>query len=563
VRVSTTEHDFPYLAARGDNTGSFLRWLDELRVPYSHTVRIGDMIRWGWLQPSFRILLPDTYFLSWKDFPADAAGSHDVSEDNVWAHHLWWAAGGASSFLYQQLPFRGNWFVHPFDRPDNEYSARITEARQATSLPPVEGKKHPNSNTYYPWIDYFPYWKAYELIDLLPSVAVTNPIWFTDRIPEQIDDIKANLDMLTRWRKSDLSRVHKTWQDDSTFFSYLARYRAMQAALTHAPRIAEVEPWEPADAARALARTLSVTSEELEELTKTKLLAQADAWRSWKERDGNGPGEVALGHLQKDLLCAIEWLYYLTGKTYDDYCDLWTMPDSRSRTGRSLSKALPVQGRVAEEYFLRHFNRVRGGYDLIPPPDKLTDDEVAKLVRALRHRTYLFADWLKRYQAFHEGLVGAPSWDWAGITEDRLFDDLALMVLFTEKVLDIAAPAGTTTGTYKSVKDLLKASTARLEATDHRFKGAWQLASTQWKAYTSLRNKPTDPFGALRTVKLNGPETPAALAKAVLFFDLGRNYFAHHSYLNQNLIQTPNGGALFAGIVTTTLYLTGPAFHIR
>jgi hypothetical protein len=89
------------------------------------------------------------------------------------------------------------------------------------------------------------------------------------------------------------------------------------------------------------------------------------------------------------------------------------------------------------------------------------------------------------------------------------------------------------------------------------------LASPHWYQYTNLKAKPVDPFGVLHALTIAGPDAPAALAKAILFFGLSRNYFAHHFYQHRKLIGTPNGGALMAGVITTTLYLAAPYCGIR
>lgn len=63
MKISAIEQDFPYLAARGDNRGSFVDWLTTLHVKIPGGATIADLIAWGWIRPDFRVVLPESYFL--------------------------------------------------------------------------------------------------------------------------------------------------------------------------------------------------------------------------------------------------------------------------------------------------------------------------------------------------------------------------------------------------------------------------------------------------------------------------------------------------------------------
>jgi hypothetical protein len=260
----------------------------------------------------------------------------------------------------------------------------------------------------------------------------------------------------------------------------------------------------------------------------------------------------------------MEWLCILSGNTIDYYYDKWSPTDRQPRPELPLTEALPLDFRSAEDYFLGHFLSVRRTtpYDVVPPPARLDDAAVKTLVRTLRKKSWLFTDWLMTYKSFHEGLGGPPSWDWAGTSDQRLLHDLTLLPILTEKILLDVTSTTSTIGAAPEFRDLVKDTTRRLEAVKPEFAGAWQLASAHWQTHTLLKSFPPDPFGTLRALAVGGQPVPAALAKALLFFGLSRNYFAHHFYKHHQLVGTAEGGSLMAGIITTTLYLTAPACGI-
>ncbi|HEX9688636.1 MAG TPA: hypothetical protein VGB47_06170, partial [Thermoanaerobaculia bacterium] len=414
MKVSAIEQDFAYLAARGDNRGSFVDWLKTLNVKVPGSATIPDLIAWGWVRPDFRILLPDRYFLDWPNYPSQGS-DREVHDDDVWAGLFWYSAGTGNGFLYQREPYVGPWFVHPFNRAGSPHEARIRAAR-TSDLVSVAPKKHPNGNTFFPWIDYFPYWKAYELVEVLRAVRNTNPLLVGGDLTVLAENLLRNSERLGERRRATIERIHSAWEERRPLFALLAAYRAMRAALSLAqdpsmPLTVPVEPWELDPAVQELGRLLSVTPALLEDLIPRHLLTLAKEWRRWEKDDGVGLSDETKGQIQKDTLCAMEWLCILGGKTIDHYYDLWRPEDWEPRPELSLTEALPLDFRGAEDYFLTHFLRVRRTtpYDSIPPPARLQDGEVTKLVRVLRKKSWMFTDWLLTYRRFHEALGGPPA----------------------------------------------------------------------------------------------------------------------------------------------------------
>ncbi|TCV85666.1 MULTISPECIES: hypothetical protein [Methylomonas] len=75
-------------------------------------------------------------------------------------------------------------------------------------------------------------------------------------------------------------------------------------------------------------------------------------------------------------------------------------------------------------------------------------------------------------------------------------------------------------------------------------------------AYSQLRDKPEDPIGRIMNIpcrRLNKKDK--RLAQAFLCCDLARNYFAHHVYLDHELIRSDKSAFMLTSILITVLVL--------
>lgn len=556
------DQDAGFLAARGDSTGSFVRWLESLEVDLPRDVAIREMIAYGWIHPTCRVMIPDRYFTSWTSYPSLGGEPFEIEDEDAWGDLLWHSGGTSDGFLYRHFPLTGEWFVHPLERNGEPLAQRFAEARALSQLHTGHAKAHANGATYYPWIDYFPHWKGYELIEVLNSAKLVGGVWCTTNTESILRQLLLRHDTLRERCLGWLGRIHREWKGRRRSFEHLARYRMMRSVLSITggdPRkLGRIDRWSVEDAARALSSRFQITQDLLENQFLPDLLSLARDWRRWNERDGGRPGKHAWGQLQKDILFTVEWLHLLTGNTIEHYYDVWANRDRRPRNVLALEEALPQEFRSAEQYFLSHFLAVRGSYDHLPATVRLTDAEVAQVLKSLRAKTPIVTDWLLNYQRLHEALGGPPAWDYADVTPNTILHDFTLLALFAEKILEALS-----TQTGPDVMGLAREFCQGLESKDNRFAGTWQLAATNWKQQTQLRSKPGDPFGDLIRLPLIGSAEAVNLARALLFFGLARNYFGHHSYLDGALLNTPEGGAAVSGVVTTTLYLTAVPCGVR
>lgn len=76
------------------------------------------------------------------------------------------------------------------------------------------------------------------------------------------------------------------------------------------------------------------------------------------------------------------------------------------------------------------------------------------------------------------------------------------------------------------------------------------------KSYTQLRNTPLNPIGEIMEICVElWSESDIHLAQAFLCCALARNYFAHHNYLDKELIRDEKSAFMLTGILVTVLVL--------
>ena len=70
IRISTEEKHSRYLVYTRHGTDRFSSWLKKIGLDkLPHGLKPVDLVDQGWITPTLRIDLPDSYFLSWGNYP--------------------------------------------------------------------------------------------------------------------------------------------------------------------------------------------------------------------------------------------------------------------------------------------------------------------------------------------------------------------------------------------------------------------------------------------------------------------------------------------------------------
>lgn len=551
MRVSQLEMDLPYLAAKGGEIGQFLTRLKEVGVELPLGVTPRDLVSAGLISPLFRIPVPRRYFAGWTDYPR-VDTHHEIEEEDVGIDNLYFAAAGAGTLYAMDDDPKGNWFVHPFDRHSGMSAATISPWRSAPISTDIRSFRHRRRYRIYPWIDYFCYWQAYQLAEAVTAGSLVVPATVM-RSRNAARRIGRSWAQYAKWSESNVARVHGEWAKRAELFEWLARYRAMRSALSFRnrlwPPVRKGRRWRLPHSVEVLTGALSVTEVSLETAIEKVLLPLLTQWRL----DRPESDEKVRGNLQKDLLCALEWLLIISGRKIDYYYDLW----AHSRQNPPLEEAFPLRLWVGESYFCKHFGAVRGAYyRSLPDGLRFRAESLKPLARRLRNRTRLAVDWMSAYKRLHESLRPDDSPDWAGIKEQETLRHFLLLTLLSEKMLlSLMLSRGGRGSKAPGFQKLICVCVKNLERRDRRLRGTWGFIKANWN-YTDLRQMPVDPFLQIEGLSIPGTSEQIGLAKAVLGFAAARNYFAHHYYHDQKLIGSASGAAAASAVIVATLFLS-------
>lgn len=334
--LTSADRDCRYLAAPGtqaDVASVFGSRLRTLGVAIPTDFPLARMVAEGWLRPRLRVPLPRAALESWSSYPTfPMEGTERCPPDDLWALDLYATA------TMMRLPRRdGAWWGHPLDDAGDPLTvtARANAVDPTAADAPTEPFRHPrDGRLVLPWIDFFAYWQAFHVSDLIDS---------STRVVRLTED-PATIDPL-RWPgalAAGAERVAERWATREPTFERLSRVRTAIGASVDAGR-----PWD--EAVRALADAGEVTEAALRADVRDVLLVM---WQEWgRDHGGRAAKPAALrGLLRQEIEYAVETLRCVMGRDVDFLDDYWYDP-RQPQEWASLLDALPREAELARRDF--------------------------------------------------------------------------------------------------------------------------------------------------------------------------------------------------------------------
>ena len=263
VWVDGGDAECRYLPEFESREGRFSSLLKELGVALPNGVSLLDAVRWGWIRPRLRVELPSSFIAGWRNFPEHPMKGELPLEDG-WAARAWTAAScpwpGWGSDLTEPEP--ADWYLHPFDRSDHEWAV---EARRH-AIPAGPGAREPagvphprfRDRLVLPWIDYYSYWQAYEVWDVVNSAALLPPAYNTPNARREAHELGRWFQQLREEAERRIARSQRRWEATKRIFDWISRFRTLRGA-----SLVRSDGWweRYARGARALASSLGLTPE--------------------------------------------------------------------------------------------------------------------------------------------------------------------------------------------------------------------------------------------------------------------------------------------------------------
>jgi len=522
-------HDI-FLSIQPDQKGSFVSWLEELGLKdVINRYSLSTLLEWGWLVPQYRVAFPAEYFE--EPTPENIIGmidSHSRHNDPLYR-----LLGYGESWHIENTE-NTHWFLHPFCRPDSVYNNLLNQVDSSAT-----------ANVHY-----FFHWQAYALIDIVRTASMgIFPILNTPDIEQDI----ARIANCTINPTDALHQPHR-WGGLAEPMTWLSYYRAFHDAL---PDITDKALHKRG--AEALAQYLEMDTEILEKTIKEQLLEKLAGDWLWANDHCCEWTLRAWPYLQKDIFFAMKWLCTLNGKDFSDYFKKWQFSHERE-VWPPLYKVLPFEYFEDRQYFLSTLPHYKEFYKNILP----ADDELEQLVNRLQKTNYPFDSLLNAFRQFHEHLMYKPkqkgSLDFRVL---RPLDYYSLLAIRAEACLRRSLEDNgslnnvTNQGLEGYVAELANQKNISQTVIDYFVvKNQRHNRTTTASFLTQLRSTPQNPINEIRQIQC-GNDVDTNLAQAFLCCLLARNYFAHHTYLDEEFMQNQKEESAFMliGILVTVLKL--------
>ncbi|MCQ8103935.1 hypothetical protein NP590_07455 [Methylomonas sp. SURF-2] len=542
----------PLLTIQQGSKGTFVSWLEDLGLKDFLTNHpLPKLVEWGWLVPQYRVVFPVDYFLAWQNFPLCPAQTDpdkpafDI-EDYLWASD--WCINDDRNPL---------WFLHPFFHTDDA-THEFLRRNDFLTTPIPESFIHPyRSILITPYADYLFHWQAYALIDVICKADYFQPILNTPDIEERAQSVIRGATQLKQndIKPTDVLSESNNWGGLAEPMTWLSHYRAFRDAL-----FGNEDQNLHIKGAKQLAEHLGINAEILEDAIETKLLRLAKRWL-WANEKYCKWTLQAWPYLQQDIRLALEWLYILNDNDLAFYLDKWAYSSFGEREWVDLRKVLPYEFFQDKQYFLLYLPFYEKHYkDILP-----TNEKLKQFVDSLQSTNKSFGSLLNAFRQLHENLEYYPEQK-GGLDFRTLrpLDYYSLLAIRAESCLRYALGYDreeniSQENDKKGLTDYIRELARQRNISDSVVDFFEQKKNNNGQKYTKAGQytqpkKSNDPIGKIMQVEC-ADERNTCLLKAFLSCLLARNYFAHHTYLDKELIRTEKSAFMLTGILTTVLVL--------
>ncbi|WP_432742781.1 hypothetical protein ABXJ76_18565 [Methylobacter sp. G7] len=251
---------------------------------------------------------------------------------------------------------------------------------------------------------------------------------------------------------------------------------------------------------------------------------------------------------------ALNWLCVLNDKKLSFYLDKWKWLDFERHDWAELHEVLPYEFFEDRQYLLRFipiYNKKL--YKGMLP----ADEKLKQLVGGLQATNYPFDSFLNAFRQLHENLVYNPkqkgSLDFRVL---RPLDYYSLLAIRAEVCLRYALEKDGSLVNIDNKDQKLDGYIVELAKQKKISNRVIEYFNENVNNFTQLRDMPSNPIGEIMEIQCKKwSKKDIHLAQAFLCCVLARNYFAHHTYLDKELIRDEKSAFMLTGILATVLIL--------
>jgi hypothetical protein len=520
--IKSSDFECRYIREGPYGEGGFTRFVKDLGIDLPSNVSVRDAVRYRWTTPRLRIALPREYFDDWTEFPLWSRES-SVRPEHSWADL---AVQGDFDFGLTFPPkgrLTGDWYLHPFDTDADEVREMLEHAISPEEHP--EPFTHPRGGTVYPYVDFFPYWEAYRLMESVRAAELFEPIANTPQAEEAAKGVVKNFDRYIGWSNGWLEKIRREYAFTSQAFEWVSLYRTALAASVHTQR----KKPDLRSACKQLVARVGRDADTLKDELRNVLLR---LWRDWHLFDRYYSARGAELHLQQDIKRAVDLIETFTQRGLDYRDPRWYVTDRNQRPWAQLHEALPFEHWLAQESFPRQAAVYLTSARQLRFRHRVPTDE-ASLREAMRSRwpaSYGFRRFTILFKRMHD-LINKDRDSLVTFTDTNPADYMILGCLVVERMV---------TEWWRRKNP----SAAKLPSFDIMLEGLADELTTLLKckpvATLLVQHKDSAKLHALGPSDRLPLQPPARSARQFVFRTLHnlrilRNYSAHHDCLDFEL----------------------------
>ncbi|HCG7756426.1 hypothetical protein ACSTIV_20470 [Vibrio parahaemolyticus] len=525
IRYSESDYHLSYLNIsahyinNGICSGQFQNYLKKTfginKLPYN--IKIIDLIRDDSSKYELFVELPEEYFNEWESYPE--LGVIKSTEATK-------ATGAIYSYIDiistedEGLPD----LLHPYESIFLDEFVNKLKSRPSN---PLVTKTHRNGREYRPCEFYLSYWRAYIIFE-----TVNNCKFIENYLVEEKGK---------PFFEAEYQRVNDYWVSNySSTFQRVATYRsfASRFALSKAGILCTY-----GEASSFVLEHLQATRDDLES-DMTILLTLHRRWESLAKREELNSYNVGLRELKKDIYFMFEWLCS-SGLSEHAVFDRWSYDGRQSRYYSALKDVLDFEEIKFKESFTRYvplyvqpviykwFNK------------EINLDNLYLKLEGLNS----FYPWMRSFHDLHESINNKSS---IHLVQPRIIDYLLIFTIRTEIIIRDLVYSNFSYEEY-NLKDVISELSSRVEKENDKKVLCCVVDKEKWDM-TKLDGKPNDIFERIDSCSVGKCWSLSMkyFFAQILKFVTSRNYFAHHSYKDDELNLSIN--TLPREVLTSCLY---------
>lgn len=491
------------------------------KLPYD--IKLLDLLLKSPSSYELYVQLPKELFQSWKNYPLLHAEFNELTEDLEVALYFDCHLLSIDSFELKDL-------IHPYDSKFKEVF--VKKYKKAHPISSLEKLEHKNGRIFYSCEIYLAHWRAYVLIETIVECK------FIEKYVDFSNGKEIFLEEF--WKKN------KEWTEKyKTNLDIVSTYKTVSSRL--GPENSQVYFH------KNLLDFLNIDIKKIEEIIEN-LLTIYQKFRILNENKKIKDFDKALNLLRLDIYLMVEWLERLGTKRSDIY-EKWSYDSRISKTWDQLIDVLPRKEFIEKSRIIQYSENYldQNIFKKWLAANDLNIKNIVEIFLKLQTSEVWARIFVQLHESIHSNQI-------IRFDTPLILDSLLVLTIRTESILKerLEKLSGESTDL---LKDVFQKLAPYSNHKNNKVLTNIQTLMARDRELTRLSNKPHDILDKVKFAEMpkNLDQCSQHFIRAILKVITLRNYFAHHSYKDDELssINSPLGRETLEACLTTIIFVLG------